>query len=447
MSDAPEFDLLVVGAGMAGLSAAARAAARGVTVCLVEEAPRVGGSAAYAEFIWTAPSFEALAAVNPGGDPALGRALVDGYEPAIEWVRSLGVTVLEPVDLLGFGRGRKTDLAAYLRACEGLLREAEGCETLLGWSPTALELADGAVIGADLRGADGRSRSVAARFTLLASGGFAADPELRARHIHPNAREMLLRANPHSRGVGLRLGEAAGAAFGKEDAGFYGHLMPSGVKVDDPFEFAMLTTYHSEHGVLVNLDGERFIDETVGDQLNAIALVEQRENRCLLVTDERVHRDWMLKPYVEGLEPVDKFQLAYRRGARCATAEDLDEFAALPEAWGYPGEKVRDLLLDFNRSCRAGDPQPSRRRDATPLLDPPYYVLEVSSAITFTMGGLLIDPDARVLDRRGDPVPGLLAAGGDAGGLYKRAYAGGLAPALVFGLRAAETAVAGARRR
>jgi succinate dehydrogenase/fumarate reductase flavoprotein subunit len=47
-----------------------------------------------------------------------------------------------------------------------------------------------------------------------------------------------------------------------------------------------------------------------------------------------------------------------------------------------------------------------------------------------------------VLGEDGDPIPGLLAAGGDAGGLYHRAYAGGLAPALVFGLRASDTALA-----
>jgi succinate dehydrogenase/fumarate reductase flavoprotein subunit len=80
--------------------------------------------------------------------------------------------------------------------------------------------------------------------------------------------------------------------------------------------------------------------------------------------------------------------------------------------------------------------------DALPLAEPPFYVVELIPAITFTFGGLLIDPQARVLGEDGDPIPGLLAAGGDAGGLYHRAYAGGLAPALVFGLRASDTALA-----
>jgi succinate dehydrogenase/fumarate reductase flavoprotein subunit len=67
--------------------------------------------------------------------------------------------------------------------------------------------------------------------------------------------------------------------------------------------------------------------------------------------------------------------------------------------------------------------------------------VEAAPAITFTRGGLLIDRDARVRSQKGGVVPGLLAAGCDAGGLYVSAYAGGLSPALVFGLAAARTAL------
>jgi succinate dehydrogenase/fumarate reductase flavoprotein subunit len=69
-------------------------------------------------------------------------------------------------------------------------------------------------------------------------------------------------------------------------------------------------------------------------------------------------------------------------------------------------------------------------------------VIEAAPAITFTLGGLLIDRDARVRGRLGGTVPGLLAAGSDIGGLYHGSYAGGLAAALIFGLTAARTALA-----
>ena len=84
----------------------------------------------------------------------------------------------------------------------------------------------------------------------------------------------------------------------------------------------------------------------------------------------------------------------------CAIAEDLEEFAELPDDWGFPGPAVLESLIEVNRRCEAGDPEPARKRDATPLAQPPFYVIEVVPAITMTFAGLLIDPDARVLDEQ-----------------------------------------------
>ena len=86
---------------------------------------------------------------------------------------------------------------------------------------------------------------------------------------------------------------------------------------------------------------------------------------------------------------------------------------------------------------------PDRPAEAgrAPLDEPPYYVIEVVPAITFTFGGLRIDA-TRGPSTSGAPVPGLLAAGGDSGGVYVQGgYAGGLANALTFGLRASRTAL------
>ena len=438
-------DLLVLGAGMAGSAAAARAAQAGASVVLVEKAPAVGGSAMYAGFIWTAPSVGVMREVNPDADPALSAKVVEGLAAGLEWVRSLGVQASEPVPVLGFGRGNATDLAGLLTGCERIVRETDGCEVLLGTRTERLLMEAGVVCGAEVVTGTGERRAIRAGCTLLATGGFGGDPQLRERHIHPQARDIPLRANRNSVGDGLRLGLSAGAAFTGDDAGFYGHLVPSRVPYEDPTEFTDLTFYHSEHGVLLNLEGRRFCDETVADHLSTLAVLEQPEARALLVYDQRVHEEWMLRPYVEGVETLDKFQLAYRRGARCAIADDLAEFAELPDEWGYPGPASLATLRAFNEQARTGPFEPPRDKDASGLFEPPFYVIEVIPAITFTFGGLRIDPRARVLDPQGEPIPGLLAAGADAGGVYVRAYAGGLANALVFGLQAAETAVRSAR--
>jgi succinate dehydrogenase/fumarate reductase flavoprotein subunit len=436
-----EVDLLVLGGGMAGLSAAARAARDGARVTLVEKGPAIGGSAAYAGFIWTAPSVEVMRRVNPDADQRLADRVVEKYADGMDFVRSLDVHIAEPVTVLGYGRGCATDMANYLLTCERIVRERG--ELLVKATVQRLLVEDAAVVGADVETGAGERREIRAGHTLLATGGFGGDPDMRAELIGPAARDLPLRANVHSTGDGVRLGQSAGAAVGPPNAGFYGHLIPSRVGYDDPYEFTDLTFYHSEHGILVNLEGRRFCDETVGDHLNTLYVLDQPEARALMITDQRVHDEWMLAPYVEGVEPLDKFQLAYKRGARAAIAEDIEEFEYLPEEWGYPGEAVRDAMLEFNRRCEAGSPSPPRELDAAPLVDPPYYVIEVIPAITATWTGLRIDERARVLDASGTPITGLLAAGSDAGGVFNRAYAGGLASALVFGLEAAATATAG----
>jgi succinate dehydrogenase/fumarate reductase flavoprotein subunit len=427
-----DVDLLVLGGGMAGLSAAAWSAQQGRSVVLVEKA-ELGGNARHAGFIWTAPTLEVLREAVPDGDPRLQARLIEGFAPAVDWVRSLGVEVQPAVEVLRFGRGHQTSILNYLRACELEIRESPGCEILMPAVAERLVIENGEVRGAVVGG-----REIRAGSTLLATGGFHAAQELRTTLIHPNARDIPVRGVPHNRGAGLRLGRAAGGRFGPEDAGFYGHLLPSGIDFAENEDFPALTLFQSEHGILVNVEGRRFVDETLGDHLTTIALLQQPQARGLIVSDARIHEEWIMRPYVEGLQPVDRFNACYRRGARAAIAEDIDELEHIPPEWGYDGADVKRALLEYNE----GNFDPPRRYDTAPIDRPPFYVIEALPAITFTFGGLLIDDEARVLDRDGHPIPGLLAAGADAGGLYVRAYAGGLAAALVFGLRAARTALA-----
>jgi succinate dehydrogenase/fumarate reductase flavoprotein subunit len=435
-------DLLVIGGGMAGLTAGAWAALHGARVIVVERAQALGGSAAFAGFVWTTPTLDALYAVNPDGDRELGRALVEGFGDGIEWVRSIGVDCGPAVTVLRYGRGHQVDTNGYIRACQGILRAAGG-ETVTGARTLDLILDAGTVRGVNCVLADGRLRRIEARWTLLATGGFQADRGLRADHIHPQARGIELRSNPNSTGEGLRLGLSAGGSFGKPDAGFYGHLVPAGVPLADAALYTELALYYSEHGLLFNVNGERFVDETVGDHLTNMALVRQPGARGLLVGDAVTYRDWITGSYVEGIAPANTFEACRRRGARCAVAADVAEFDLIPDDWGYPGTKIREAIEAFNVAARDGRVlSPSREFDSRPLDEPPYYVIEAAPAITFTFGGLLIDRYARVRASQGGVVSGLLAAGSDAGGLYHCAYAGGLAPALVFGLAAARTALA-----
>ncbi|QYJ03573.1 FAD-binding protein [Nocardioides panacisoli] len=431
-------DLLVIGAGMAGLSAAARATRDGLRVVVVDVGEDIGGSARYAGYAWTAPTHEVMDAVNPHGDIALKRALVDRFDSGIGWIRSVGVECHDAVPILGFGRGHAFDTNQYVDLCRRLVTEGGG-EVRLGTTTRRLLRSEGRIVGAEVEGPSG-GEDIHARWTLLATGGFQGDPDLLATKIHPRAGAMQLRSNPHSTGAGYRLAETVGAATGPEDAGFYGHLVPSHVPFADTADFVDLSLYYSEHALLFNLDNERFTDETLGDHLTTIALLDQRESRGLLIADARVHRDWMVTAYVEGAVSVDKFALANKRGGRVGLAQELDELAYLPEEWGYDGAEIRARIEEYNAAAQNGSVAPGRAKDALPLDEGPWYVIECEPAVTFPFHGIRIDDRARVLDGNGAPIHGLLAAGSDTGGLWNRAYAGGLASALVFGLTAAETA-------
>ena len=435
-----DLDLLVIGGGMAGLTAAANAARNGLSVILVEIAADAGGSGRYAGYIWTAPTRKVMGEQNPAGDRELREAVVDNFADAVAWIESTGVAVGEPQRILPFGVGHKFDTNQYLEICRKIIEQAGGQVWLRATTSNLLEV-DGVVVGARVTTCDGRSRELRARHTLIATGGFQGSAELREELVGPGAGSLPVRSNPHSRGGGMSLARSVGAAIGFERAGFYGHLVPSGIPFGDPSDFVDLSLYFSEHALLFNLDGERFIDETLGDHLTTIALSEQPEARGLLVADSRVHRTWNVAAYVEGADVLDKFALAARRGGRTGVAETLDEFDLLPSEWGYDGRKIRQGIEHFNARVEASQaPSPGRQLDTAALDEPPFYVIEAIPAITFPFCGIRIDAQARVLDATGAPIPGLLSAGSDTGGLWNRAYAGGVASAVVFGLTAATTA-------
>ena len=430
-------DLLVIGGGMAGLTAAARASRDGQRVTVVEISSDVGGSGRFAGYIWTAPSDAVMDEQNPDGDEALKRALVERFDAAVDWIRSTGVEAGPSQRILSFGQGHGFDTNQYVDTCRRIVTESGG-QVLLSTTTEELLVDHGAVAGARLRLPTNEVVEVRARNTVLATGGFQADPALREGLIGAGTGALPLRSNPNSKGDGLRLATAVGAATGVERAGFYGHLVPSGVPFKDSGDFVDLSLYYSEHALLFNLDNERFVDETLGDHLTTVALSEQPEARGLLIADARVRRDWVVPAYVEGAVSVDKFALASKRGGRTGLAESLEELEYLPEEWGYDGAAIRSAIERFNTEVAAGT-TPARKLDATPLDEPPYYVVETTPAITFPFAGLLIDDRSRVMAVDGAPIPGLLAAGADTGGLWNRAYAGGLAAAIVFGLTAART--------
>lgn len=433
-------DLLVVGGGMAGMSAAGWAAERGARVIVVERAPAPGGSALLSGgVLWTAASPEKMTLFG-GGDAALGRVVFDTYPEAVAWLRRGGVDVSPRMDVL-HGQGYQIDIAAHIRGCADLVAQHDGFVIV---DTETLDLTQddaGRVTGARTLHADGEV-TVRAAATLLATGGFQASPELRARHIHPQARDMLLRSNVFSDGAGLRLGAAAGGDVAGINRGFYGHLVSEPDRWDDERLYVALSQYHSDHALLLNEAGERFCDETRGDHTNTQETLTQPGARALCVWDARVHRDYATKGVVSIAVAEDKFQVALANGGKGVIADNLDGVAAFATARGFDGPAARASIERFNACARHGweRQQPPRTEDHRAIDKPPFYALVVHPAITFTFGGLTIDTGGHVLRKDGSRVPGLFAAGADGGGAFGSGYAGGLALAMTFGIVAARSA-------
>ncbi|MFZ0088093.1 MAG: FAD-dependent oxidoreductase [Solirubrobacteraceae bacterium] len=438
-------DLVVVGAGVAGLAAAARAAALGLHVVVVEKRTEIGGSGALsAGIVWTAPDLATFARIAPLGDSRLGAVLVEGFAAAVDGIRTLGIDVSERWSgQMGFGIAHHVDLPALLARWAADLQAAGG-ELQLATPADALALDEaGAVRGVHVEGAAGR-RLIPAGAVLLASGGFQGDPELVAELIGSGADAIPLRAAPGSAGDGLRLGRAAGAALRDGHGTFYGHLIPDEIDAWTADRYLPLTQYQSAASIVVNLEGRRFADESRGDELTNQATLRQPQGRAVLICDERTRLDHAVGPAYPHGQPIDRFAVAAEAGARIVTARTIPELVAGVATWGVDAAALRRTLDDYRSAAAGQDVALDAALPARPvaLSQPPFYALAVQPTITFPFGGLAVDADGRVLDGEARPVPGLFAAGADAGGLQGPGYVGGLVLGIVFGPRVAEVVAA-----
>jgi succinate dehydrogenase/fumarate reductase flavoprotein subunit len=226
--------LTILGAGMAGLCAAARARELGLPVRLLEKGDRAGGSMLLSScVVWRYRTLEEYRRECPGGDEALQREVIERLDDAIAWLRSLGA----PVVWEETGNPRTVGVRFDPRGLTDALVHAAGVEP----EPrAALERGQEPV--------------------LLATGGFQGDPGLVAEHIGPAA-PLRLRANRWSAGDGLRLGIAAEADMSAGLDEFYGRNMP-----DADFEesdFVPQAQLYGRFARVFNDRGEEFFDGEV----------------------------------------------------------------------------------------------------------------------------------------------------------------------------------------
>jgi succinate dehydrogenase/fumarate reductase flavoprotein subunit len=442
-------ELVIVGAGMAGLVTAIRAQQLGASVTLLEKGPAPGGSLAMSGgTLWCARTVEDLRQLVPRGHRVLGPRLVADYPAGIAWLRELGASLTEIES--------KPDRTVFMTEpnprvfVDLLVSTFLGAGGRLLTDTSAISLCtddDGTVTGVTARTGNGPRFVLNASRVVLTSGGFQGNREMMARYYGRWSDRLIIRGNPWSTGDGWSMAQAIGAGTSAAMGSFYGHLLPAPPAEVPTHDFIAYTQYHSEKGVLVNREGVRFTDESLGDETNSQAVARENEAVAYLIFDDAVYREFAVREGGKGARASDTFFESQALGAPSATASTLEELAEAMQPHGLHAPNLLTTLHTYNEAVRAGTamhlPIP-RRNLAYPVTNPPFYALAVTTGVTFTLGGLPINEDAQVLDRAGQPIPGLYAAGADTGGIHNEQYAGGLCLGLVFGRRAAHHAVTGA---
>jgi fumarate reductase flavoprotein subunit len=433
--------ITIVGGGLAGLVAAARTLELGSHATLLEKGDRLGGSFVYSSgYVWSYRDLPTFRRVAPGGDAALQKLILDRLGPWLSWLEGLGAPVLtrETGNPLTFG-ARFAPEPAVRTLCDRIM--ASGGTVLLGAALEGL-LQDprGRVEGVRVASAD-RRWIEEADAVVLASGGFAANSELVARHIIRGPGCMRLRAHPWSTGDSFVAALAAGA---RESSGldeFYGRNLPAPPAAFPPERFVEVSQLYGRYAVALNQRGERYADEAGDWSETALTRATSRQPglRAWYIVDETG-----LRQSVRDLTVADMVATAREVGGVVLEAGSLQQLAHKLAERGIPADRVVRTLDEYNAAVAGGlaaGLSPPRSEPAPRVQAPPFVAVEVAPSITHTIGGLAVDEGCRVLRRTGGhPIPGLYAAGVEVGGVSVGGYTSGLAAALVFGGVAAESA-------
>lgn len=458
---AHDYDVIVIGAGGAGLSAAATASETGARVLIIESASQTGGSTALSGGVFYAAgtSLQREAGIDDPGpadaytyymtlnqyqvDAGLVRRICDESPEAFEWLRRIG-TPFEIEDLYAAGvdkvpRGHRADGggAAIVAAIEGSM-SGRGVDVALETRVDALLVEDGRVAGVSA----GRT-PIRCTAAIIATGGFGANSDKLAR-LYPDAtRHRDLHwyiGSPHCQGDGLDLAEAAGAALAGLNRGLL--LLTPGFAKD-------LESYLPGWLMLVGGDGRRFIDETIEYSVLAGALDRQPDAQCWAVFDEASRRASSAGTYRAAPNWSADRLAGFAEAGLLWRADTLAELAA---AIGIPAAALETSAARYTSFAVANrDEDFFKPSDMLrPVTEPPFYAARVRAAIICWTGtGLAIDREAHVLDRAGRPIPGLYAAGETTGGMFGACYASGgasIANAIVFGRIAGRNAAREAAR-
>lgn len=455
------YNVIVVGGGGAGLTAALTAAQGGLKVLVAEKRkilggnsnfPRGGGFAVGSKYhkergltFTTDDIFDSIMSYTHWrGNAPLVRAFLEKSNETLEWLEAQGVAFASIPDVYirntqyATGvplRGTGKDVINVLhKRCQ-----EEGVEICTNAPVTSLLQEAGKVVGASIL-VDGEERKVYADAVILATGGFGNNPDMVNQYLGFTLGETIFTLyQSEVNGDGIKLAWEAGA-----DSDGMGAQIIFGLPAPGNFACQMPSLQAEPH-LIVNKKGERFVNEMMGNAtFKGNALARQPGGYGYLIFDGSIrHRMettgfFNPNPFFPS-NKLEDFEAGVKHlqsigNKHVFAADSLEELADLA---GIDQTGLLKTVDIYNQMCKDGRDllfhKPSQA--LLPLTEPRYYALQLYPHMYGTMGGIRVDSHLRALNKAHDPIPGLYAAGYDANGLLGNPVPDYtmLTPGLTFG--------------
>jgi len=375
---------------------------------------------------------------NFRADPDLAERVAEGAVDTFEWLTDLGIDWEYQAPHPGYTAGRVwLDGEEFVDELLGILDNRDAEVYYETEARSLFRNDEGRVTGVEAR-VEGERTLFEGDAVVLAAGDYGSSKERRTRYYGPGYGNMKVRGSRYN------TGEAIDAAMdvGAKTDGEWGDAHMAIIDVESPEVEGGITRIDGyQYGVILNHDGERFVDEGEDSRAHTYAkfgrrIFEQPYHEAFIIVDSKTVDD-----------------VAHMGPGRPITGDSIESLARRLDIENV--ERAVETIETFNDACDPSeyDPNildgnsteginPPKSNWAFPLDEPPFTGYPVTGGMTFTFGGVAINADAEVLDTRDDPIPGLYGAGNSTGGLFYNNYPGGtgLTNAAVFGKVAAESA-------
>ncbi len=441
-------DIIVVGAGGAGLSAAVAAAETNssLNIVVLEKQGIIGGNTNYSTGGINAAETDIQKGLGiedskqqfyddtmVGGKqeniPSLVWNLVENAPVTISWLSALG-TDLSDVGLMGGSSVKRTHrpksgtaIGPHLMKVLKTAAENKNIEIRTSNKVTGLLTSiDGSVTGVKVENADGSTYTLTSRAVIIATGGFGANLALVTR-LQPSLSGFATLNHPGATGDAIDWVTSIGGAT----------IQMANIQIHPTAEatnhILITEAVRGNGAILVNHEGRRFCNELDTRDVVSAAILAQSQGEAFLIFDEGVRKS---------LASIETY-------ANQHLLSEGNTIAELANAISVSAESLSESISRYNGQQKAGhDEDFGRNTTQMPasLETAPYYAVCVKPAIHHTMGGLSVNAETQVLRYDGTPIPGLYAAGEVTGGLHgaNRLGGNGVADIVVNGRLAGLTA-------